>query len=386
MRILHVVYSLVPGAYRGGISKIVFELAQAQAAEGHEVTIFTTDLNGGVKHGLQDMRPSPKFCIRYFEGKRLPRFSSPAMFAEMKRSRGLFDVVHSHNNFLEFNVYVRRAFVGFTRIFFQAHGSLDPIVMRKGLLKAVKKSIYFNFVERRNLLAATGMFASTESEVLQLRKLGLRCPVHVMPNGIAPVSTSVAAGKEFRERHGIKEEKLIAYVGRIHWKKGVDRLIRAFAMFSRDHSGYGLVIGGPWEQYGKYGLMVRNLCHELGVADRIYWLGFVDEIEKGAILSAATIFSHVSESEGMAMAILDAMSAGLPVVVGEGCYMQDAARNGALIEIPPSDELLADVFARIASDPLAAAAMGQQARSYAETHHSWREIAKRSVKIYSGVE
>lgn len=227
------------------------------------------------------------------------------------------------------------------------------------------------------------MFASTESEVFQLKALGVPCPVHVYANGINPVRVTRQDGVDFRMRHGIKEEKLIVYVGRIHWKKGVERLIRAFASFSQAHPDYGLVIGGPPDQYAGYGEMVQHLCTQLNVSERVYWPGFLPEIEKCACLSAAHVFSHVSESEGMAMVVLEAMSAGLPVVVGEGCYMGEAARVGALVEIAPDVEELAGVFNRLAGDSALAASLGTCARAYVAENHSWREIAQQVVGFYS---
>jgi glycosyltransferase involved in cell wall biosynthesis len=383
MRILHVVFSLVPGEYWGGISKLVYELGVAQAAEGHDVTIYTTDLlegrrilprHGEIREGLR---------IEYFRGVRFPRFGSPDMKQAMLANRGNFDVVHSHNNFLSFNVYVREVFGGRVSVFYQAHGSLDPVVVNKGLMKSVKKRLYIHSVEFRNLSVAAGMFASTEVEESQLRQLGVTCPIKVLGNGINEVRVSGLAAIEFRRRFGIRESRLIVYVGRIHWKKGIDRLLRAFQIFARQHADVGLVIGGVLSQHGSYGATLQALAKDLQIENRVYWPGFVDEELKTGIFAAASLFSHVSDSEGMAMAVLEAMSAGLPTIVGTGCYMHEAALAGAVFEIEPTVESLADALERLTAEKDLADRIGARAREYTLQCHSWRDIARSAVEFYT---
>lgn len=383
MRILHVVFSLVPGEYWGGISKLVYELGGAQAAEGHDVTIYTTDLLEGKRILPRHGEIREGFRIEYFRGVRLPRFGSPDMKRAMLANRGSFDAVHSHNNFLSFNVYVREVFGGRVPVFYQAHGSLDPVVMNKGFLKSLKKKLYVHAVEFRNLSVADGMFASTEVEEAQLRQLGVTCPIKVLGNGINEVRASGPAGVEFRKKYGIKESRLIVYVGRIHWKKGIDRLLRAFQIFAGQNADFGLVIGGVLTQHGSYGATLQALAKDLNIEDRVYWPGFVDEELKTGIFAAASLFSHVSDSEGMAMAVLEAMSAGLPTIVGTGCYMHEAAIAGAVLEIEPSVASLAAALELLAADKDLADRFGERAREYTQKSHSWRGIARSAVEFYT---
>jgi glycosyltransferase involved in cell wall biosynthesis len=386
MKILHVVFSLTPGAYWGGISKLVYELAMAQASLGHDVTIYTTDLVEGKRVDCETRDLAQGCRIVYFRGRLFPRFSSPDMRMAMSANKRSFDVVHSHNNFLSFNVYVREVFGTTVPIFYQAHGSLDPIVLNKGILKKLKKRIYIRLVESRNIRKAAGMFVSTDVERAQLDALGILCPLHVMGNGINVVAKNFNKGLEFRRNYNIKHEKLIVYVGRIHWKKGIERLLRAFALVSRSDESLGLVVGGGIDQHGEYGSAMQSLAEQLGISGRVYWPGFVDEQLKVGIFSSAAVFSHVSESEGMAMAVLEAMSAGLPTIVGTGCYMTGAAESGAVVEIEPTAEALVEALQTLISDSSLADATGQKAKEYVARNHSWTDIAKRSVEVYSRTE
>jgi glycosyltransferase involved in cell wall biosynthesis len=188
---------------------------------------------------------------------------------------------------------------------------------------------------------------------------------------------------EFRRRFGIRESRLIVYVGRIHWKKGIDRLLRAFQIFARQHADVGLVIGGVLSQHGSYGATLQALAKDLQIENRVYWPGFVDEELKTGIFAAASLFSHVSDSEGMAMAVLEAMSAGLPTIVGTGCYMHEAALAGAVFEIEPTVESLADALERLTAEKDLADRIGARAREYTLQCHSWRDIARSAVEFYT---
>lgn len=382
MRILHVVYSLVPGVFRGGISKAVFELAEAQALAGHQVVIFTTDMLGGERVSVSDEPLRGGLKIRWFRGSRFGRFRSPQMFEALKDESDSFDVVHSHCNFLQFNIYVRKAFAGKVPILFQPHGSLDPVILSSNWFKAIKKRVYIRFVEGKNIKAAAALVAITESEASQISLLGFGCPVVVIPNGINLVESNQSAAAAFRTRFDVRHQKLVVFVGRIHWKKGIERLLRAFAEFSRSAPEFGLVVCGDVNQYGDYGPSMVRLCDDLGIAQHTYWTGFLGEKEKVGVLSAATVFSHVSESEGMAMSILEAMSVGLPVIVSDGCYMGAAARAGVIREIPATIEALISSLRELKKKPAEWDDMGKMAKKYVEAHHSWEKIGAHAVEIY----
>jgi glycosyltransferase involved in cell wall biosynthesis len=110
----------------------------------------------------------------------------------------------------------------------------------------------------------------------------------------------------------------------------------------------------------------------------------MDEQAKVAAYAAADCFVHASESEGMALAILEAMSAGLPVVATEGCYMAEAARAGALVECAPSPVALAEALRPLLLDLDLAREQGRRGRAYVAKVHDWEAIARRSLQIYAG--
>lgn len=387
MRILHIVSSLVPGEYRGGISKIVLELACAQAALGNSVVVFTTIYNGTVK---TDIAPG---TVRSYQGVEIEYFSmtfykagySRDMSDRLRTAAADFDVIHTHNVFLHLNRMAwRSAQESSVRCFFHTHGALDPIVLKRGLLKSIKKRIALAITEVRGLNTAAGIFANTEEECRHIRALGVRPPIHRLPNGIKTVENAgTNLVYDWRRKHMLSaDSKIILYVGRINPKKGLHLLIEAFANLGPPHHEWILVLGGALKKGDGYLERLRSMTRMYDVAERVHWLGFMNEEEKICALSAADIYSHVSESEGMAMSILEGMAAGLPVLVGTGCYMSDAARAGAVVECEFTVQSIKAALTRLCSDGSFRRQIGLIARAYVHDNNDWRLIANQSIKYY----
>jgi glycosyltransferase involved in cell wall biosynthesis len=110
----------------------------------------------------------------------------------------------------------------------------------------------------------------------------------------------------------------------------------------------------------------------------------MDEEAKAAAYAAADCFVHASESEGMALAILEAMSAGLPVVATQGCYMAEAAQARALVECAAGPKALAEAMRPLLVNMDLAKQQGRRGQVYASTVHDWANIAQRSLQIYAG--
>jgi glycosyltransferase involved in cell wall biosynthesis len=379
--IRHLVYECLPGAYAGGVQKMVFELASAQRRLGADVEIWTVDAARAGKtevHGGLPVRYfSPDYAMGYVRSLEL----NGALSTLPKEA-----VLHAHSTFHPLNhdlaVVARRLGL---RHFFHPHGALDPVLFAGWSLKALKKRLYHRVIGRPDLNAATGIFALTPLEAEQLIELGVTGRIHVVPNGIMPAPVASAeATADFRASHRIAPSaRLLLFVGRIMPKKRIEDIISAFATLRVDMPDLVLEIAGNVAQDAAYHQRLLALATDLGCAEAIRWLGFLDESAKPAAFAAAEAFVHASESEGMALAILEAMSAGLPVVATKGCYMREAAAAGALLECAQGAEALADAIRRVLDDVSLAAALGKAARVHAAQEHDWDRIAARSLEIYS---
>ena len=356
---------------------MVFELASAQRRLGADVEIWTPDAIRAGSTEIFDGLP-----IRYF-------YPDPLLgFARSFRLRSEIDklpadaVLHAHNTFTPLNSQVdQAATTRGLKVFFHPHGALDPALFSGWDFKSIKKRLYIRFFTRPKLNRSTGVIALTSLEKAQLTSLGISSPIRVVPNGIRPVAVaSREAGLDLRANRGLgPDAKVVLFVGRITPKKRLEDIIRAVA----DLDAHLFIAGNPKADHG-YATMLRAVASGAGCDSRIHWLGFMDEAAKAAAYAAADCFVHASESEGMALAILEAMSASLPVVATQGCYMAEAARAGALVECAPGAQALAEAMRPLLMDLDFAKEQGQRGQAYVATVHDWANIARRSLRIYAG--
>ena len=377
LTVRHVVYECLPGAYAGGVQKVVFELASAQVRAGADVQVWTPN---ALRAGSTEKHDG--LAIRYF----VP--DSAFGLAKSRALEGAIStlspgaILHAHSTYHPLNLQVGRAARLFGhRAFYHPHGALDPVLLRGWGPKALKKKLYIKAFERPNLNAARGVFALTPLEKEQLQSLGVVSPIHVVPNGIrSVVAASAAAGLAFRQRHGIPASApLMLFIGRIVPKKRLEDIIGVLTKLEDSHPELHLVVAGSPAQVPAYhNLLLRKIDSEQ-LRARVHWVGFLDEKSKPEAYAASQLFIHASESEGMAMAILEAMSAGVPVVATTGCYMGDAAQASALRECAPGVDSLAGAVREVLNSPRG---LGESGRAYVTRVHDWDAIARRSLDIY----
>jgi glycosyltransferase involved in cell wall biosynthesis len=120
----------------------------------------------------------------------------------------------------------------------------------------------------------------------------------------------------------------VAFVGRLHPIKRIDRLIEAVALARRDVPELELEIVGPGDRHGAE---LEALATRLGIADAVHFRGYVSVDEKLRILARAHVSALLSASEGLPMAALEAMACGTAVVLSEGCHLPEVHDRGGLV-------------------------------------------------------
>jgi glycosyltransferase involved in cell wall biosynthesis len=302
------------------------------------------------------------------------------LYAEWRR----FDVVHAHNTFLPLNWLAATVAGRGCRVFFHAHGALDPLLLSGWGRKSLKKRLYVALVERRNFNAARGVIGLTESECAQIVQTRTRAAIFELGNGISirpGVRDSAAAA--FRLRHHVPHgAPVFLFVGRITPKKGLHFLLEAMPAVLARHPDVVLVIGGNRSEESGYTRELDGAIRAAGFGERVRWVGFLDEAGKDEALAAAALFVHPSFSEGMAMAILEAMAAGVPTVVTPGCYMDAAVAAGALCETRQSPAEIAAALIALLDDPAGTKRLGRAGENYVREHHAWSTVAARLELIY----
>lgn len=387
MRLLHVVPTYVPAWRHGGPVAAVHGLCKALARRGHEVTVYTTDLHGPGRLDVPVGAPVALdgVTVWYFPAgfpRRLHR--APAMGAALRQLRGEgFQLVHLHSVFLWPTAAAARAArrAGVPYVLAPRGMLVGDLLRRRGRLR---KRLWIGLVERRTLAGAAALHATSELEAAEAARLGLPLPpVRVVPNGVEPEAWDAARAAEAAApavRAALARRPLLLFLGRISWKKGLDRLVAALAAVP----GATLAVAGNDEE--GYRATLERLAVEAGVAERVAFLGPVHGADKAALLGGADLLALPSYSENFGNAVLEAMAAGLPVAVTPEVGLAAAVReHGAGVVSEGDPARLGEALRAVLADEPARREMGRRGRLAAAERFGWDAVAARMEEVYAEV-
>ena len=381
MRILHVVPTYLPAVRYGGPIYSVHALCQGLATAGDQVHVVTTSVDGAgdsvVRHDRSVELDGVQ--VHYFRSRWFRRlYYSADLATELGSIAGNFDIMHLHSVFL-FPTWAgaRAAVRAGVPYVLSPRGMLDRELIRRR--SSATKRTWIRLIERSNLAQAARIHLTSEEERRALIDLGLAlAPTAVIPNGVdAPVVCSpdaISADVRALMAEGFD----ILSFGRINWKKGLDRLIRAVA----EVQGVRALIAGPDED----GLAenLRLVAEESGVGDRIRFLPRqIIGADREALFASARLFALLSLSENFGNVIAEAMIRGLPVVVTErvGAAEIVAASGGGVVSQGGLQDLAA-AFASVLQSNERRAAMGAAGARYARERLTWDGIARMFQQLY----
>ncbi len=376
MRILHVLADL--DRRKGGPAAACLGMANLMARRGHEVRIVTTD------RGYQ---PELSCAAAGVEIDALPG-SWPAFFGTSWALRrriseliGEVDVVHLHSLYL-FHDWVTGDFchrLGKPYIV-KPHGTLDPFLYRRHRFrKAIAERAFQNDVLRR----AAGLHYTAREE-WELAK-----PRAGNPRGaIIPIGIDLAEFADLpplealRKRYPmIGDRKVVLFLGRLNFKKGVDIAIRAFAEASHGREDTFLVIAGPDDGIQRES---EALVRRFGLEGRVLFTGMVSGKDKLAVLSGSTIFVLPSHSENFGIAVIEAAACGIPVVISDRVNLwREFEDAGAGLIAPPEVPEFAKHLRMLLDGPEAAARIGAQGAELVRSRFNWTALGNDYEEMYS---
>jgi glycosyltransferase involved in cell wall biosynthesis len=255
------------------------------------------------------------------------------------------------------------------------HGMLDRWAMQNS---AWKKKLALLAFERRHLSGAACLHALCEAEAQSIRALGLKNPICIIPNSIEqPVSA--------RQDRRHKFPKILLSLGRLHPKKGLDSLLRAWQLFESrcdlQHEGWQLVIAG-WDQ-GDHGQELRELAAELGIVGSVRFVGPKFGTDKERLFRDASCFILPSLSEGLPLVVLEAWSHALPVLMTRYCNLPVGFSSGAALSIGANSEgILRGLSKMAAMNDAEREAMGLRGLDLCSEHFSFQKTATMMNEVY----
>jgi glycosyltransferase involved in cell wall biosynthesis len=381
MRILHAIISMDPAG--GGPPIMAARLAAAQASLGCQTRIVSYQypaaqrriaaaLQGipGIAGVKLDDLPPPSPMERLFASG-VGHLVQP-MLADV-------DLVHLHGVWdpLIYAVSRLAAKAGKPYVL-TPHGMLDPWSLSQ---KRLKKRIALVFGYRRMLNGAAFLHFLNSDERDLTRDLQLTVRSLIIPNGIflEELDPLPARGK-FREVHReFADAKIVLFLSRLHYKKGLDYLADAMAIVVKDFPDARLVVAGPDDGARA---PFEHQTAKLGIADRVHLVGPLYGEEKIAALRDCDCFCLPSRQEGFSLAVTEAMACQAPVVISTECHFPEVRQAGAgiIAKLKASD--IAEGIKTILHDADAAKQMGLAGRELVISRFTWPKVAQQMIEGY----
>lgn len=349
MRLLVVSPYYYPATCYGGPVRSTRILLNEIRRAGAYVEVLTTSANMP-RDGKPRLDRVDDIAVRYC--RRIRPHSwwfSPALGWRVCRKVSSFDVVYI-NGVWTYPVFAtvracRRRKIPYVMA---PRGSLDDWALH---YRGTKKQLYLALIEKRQLAGASAVHCLTQQEADQVRRVSPAARCCVIPNAI-PVEEGHDPDKDHQvllnQFPHLENKKIVLFLSRIHPKKGLDLLVPAFHSLRSRQPDLHLVLAGPNEN--GYATHVEHLVRSYEMDKNVTLPGLVGGALKRALFNAATVFVLPSYSEGLPVVALEAMAAGVPVVLTPGCNLPEVRAANAGIVVEPSVESVTSGLARVLSD------------------------------------
>jgi len=220
------------------------------------------------------------------------------------------------------------------------------------------------------------LHATAEMEYRDIRRKGLFAPVAIIPNGIDIPSEQ----KLFKNTC---EPRRLLFLSRIHSQKGIDILLRAWAMIERQHPGWELHIVGP--DNGAYFLQMQALAKDLRI-ERVTFPGPAYGYEKSQAYWSADLFVLPTHSENFGLVVAEALAHGVPVIVNKSAPWSGLEKEkcGWWVDngVEALTECLREAMSKSSEELFD---MGTRGRQWMKRNFSWERVGKMMHETYEWV-
>ena len=346
----------------GGLFQSVRGLAKAVASANANVQVFgIRDEQSAVE--LQEWRPlsvqtfRPRLLVWGYSNQLVP----PMLNADL-------DVLSVHGLWKYWSVGSQRWHRRTGRPYVvHPHGMLEPWALRNAMWK---KRVAALLYENQHLHGAACLRALSEAEAESIRSYGLRNPICVIPNGV-----DLPDLPESKAKTQSANRKTLLYLGRLHPKKNISNLIRAWNETFNSQRGDGdrwvLAIAG-WDQ-GGYESELRRVA----AGTSVVFLGPQFGADKSECYRACDAFILPSLSEGLPMAVLEAWAHAKPVLMTPECNLPEGFEANAALRIGTTpEEIGASLRNLIQMSDADRIAIGARGRDLVAKNFSWPRIGE----------
>lgn len=362
----------------GGLSAAVPELSRAVAEEGRRALTLA-----GFCLPKEDYVPAAarEFAVTHLPLSRLEWLKHRRHAASLRQLLTDASGIHIHGLWQQSSAIAGPMARDLHKPYvISAHGMLESWAMAH---KRWKKALYMSVSEGANLRGAACLHALTQAEAGDYRRIGLTNPVAVIPNGVT-IPEHRSADDFWQEFPALRGKRVVLFLGRVHAKKGLDILCRAWAERRVDDDAH-LVIAGP--DFENTRQQIEDLVDSLHIRSSITFTGMLRGATKWGALAASTLFVLPSYSEGLSVAVLEAMGAGLPVLISEHCNLPEVNEHRCGWVIPAHVAALrAALGEALSASTSTLNELGTNGTVLVRERYSWPAIGRQMDALYSWLE
>ena len=372
----------------GGVVRAVLDLSVAISRLGHRVTLLTLDpldapadwprVRSTGELAIMPIGTTPAVFVpdgsnpgRRFRGRKVRRQVNSLVAGA--------DVLHVHGLWEWCNVQAmavaRRAGVP---VAVTAHGMLDDWSMDQG---GFKKRLFLRLVLRRALASNVHLHFTAEAERQQASQW-----IGDAPSSVIPYVLDVAPFLEC-EPPATRDCTVVPHVlllSRLHPKKGVERLIDAAGVITRQGLAVRWTIAGPTDE--AYLASLRRRVDDRGLSDCVAFPGMVSGQAKIDLYRSADLFVLPTSQENFGLVLIEAMASGVPVITTRGVDIwRELQAAGAVIVDPDDGAGLAEAVSRLLQNSDERERRGREGRQWVETTFGGDTVARRFETLYLGL-
>ena len=383
MKILMLTWEYPPRIV-GGIARVVHDLSKRLIKDGHEVTVVTYregdtpyyENDKGVEvYRVDNYMITPNNFIDWIMQL---NFNMVAKASELIAKNGKFDVIHAHDWLVANSAKALK----------QAYGI--PLVSTIHATESGRNSgihdetqRYINDTEWMLTYESTEVIVNSNFMKSHVQGLfGLPFDkINVVNNGINLTNFSgIDRDYEFRRQYAADNEKIILYVGRLVYEKGIQHLIAAMPKILNGYNDAKLIIAG------KGGMLdeLRQEAENLGLGNKVYFTGYLDAKQVQKMYKCADIAVFPSTYEPFGIVALEAMLAGVPTVVSDVGGLNEIIEHkvNGMKSYAGNANSIADSILTLLFDHQLCNNISKNAKAKVKEQYNWNKIAQDTHFIY----
>ena len=377
MKILMLTWEYPPRVV-GGIARVVNDLSKRLIKDGHEVTVVTYREGNTpyyeVDKGVNVYRVD-NFMINannFIDWVMQLNFNMVAKVGEIIAKEGKFDVIHAHDWLVAYAAKTLK----------QAYDM--PIVStihatESGRNNGIRENNqkYINDTEWMLTYESTEVIVNSNYMKSELQRLfGLPFEkINVVPNGVNITNYSgIERDYDFRRRYAMDNEKIILFMGRLVYEKGVQYLIGAMPKILEHYHDAKLVIAGKGGMIDE----LRREAENLGISNKVYFAGYLKGKDVARMYKAADISVFPSTYEPFGIVALEAMLAEVPIVVSDIGGLNEIVdhRQTGMKSYCGNSNSIADSILELLFDPQLCMNIVKKAKAKVRNEYNWNKIAQ----------